>query len=152
MEYEYIMVVVILILIVWFINVKRKSDTSNTSGVVELEPPLLELPRGYSSRDEFADSDGSGFDPNDTNSRWNSAGLGSGAPQLSETEIDTPEYKKQMAALIAYMLKAGHKKKIVNDYVNHIKEKFISPQLILMQFKNNVNAELSSVSEEMPTG
>ena len=43
-------------------------------------------------------------------------------------------------------------KKIINDYVTHIKDKHLSPQLILMQLKNDYNAPPVNTSEDPLTG
>jgi hypothetical protein len=73
-------------------------------------------------------------------------------PQLSETEVDSDEYRKQMKSLIDYMLGVGYKKKIVNDYVLLIKEKHLNPSLILLQMKNEPNTISPNNSEDPLTG
>lgn len=149
MEYMYVLITVLLVLVVWVLMIKNKK-TVNLDGIIEKELPSLTLPSSGSNMN-FADSSVSGFDP-DTQS-WNNQGNQSDeAPQLSENEIDTPEYKRQMKSLIGHLMRAGYKPKIVNDYVNHIKDKFLSPQLILMQLKNDHNAIPPNISNEIPTG
>lgn len=152
MELEYIAVVVLLVLVVWLLILRKKTPV-NLDGEVEKELPALTLPMRGNAVD-YADTEVAGFNPDGADQRWNNNyGVGSGdAPQLSETEIDTPEYKRQMRSLIDYLLRAGYKKKIVNDYVHHIKDKFLSPQLILMQLKNDVNAPPPNISEDPLTG
>ncbi len=145
----YILITVLLVLVVWVLMIKGKKSI-NLDGVIEHEIPILTLPSSESNMN-FADSSVSGFDP-ETQS-WNNQGCNSDeAPQLSETEIDTPEYKRQMKSLIEYLMRAGYKTKIINDYVNHIKDKFLSPQLILMQLKNDHNAQPPNISSETQTG
>jgi len=155
MEYEYILVVVLLILVLWLIMAKKRKAV-NLDGEVEYETPILTVPTRPSSNSvDYADNTVGSFDPDGiADHRWNSnTGVGSGdAPQLSETQIDTPEYNKQMKALIEHLLKAGHKRKVVNDYIHHIKDKFLSPQLILMQLKNDYNAPPPNISEDPLTG
>jgi hypothetical protein len=156
-DWHYIVVLVLFVLVIWILNIKWKRDRITDpalDGKIEHEAPNLDLSwLRSSSNDSFADTQISNFDINDTNgfnNIWNSnRGVGSGeAPQLTEVSVESPEYKRQMQTLIKHMAAVGYKKKIVNDYVTHIKENHLSPQLILMQMKNDPNAPPPNLSED----
>lgn len=153
-DWHYFAVLILFILVIWILNIKWKRDRiidPKFDGQVIQEAPNIDL-SWMSKSDNFADSGIATYDihdPNGLNNVWNTSGVGSGeAPQLTEIAVDSPEFKRAMQALIKHMASAGYKKSIVNHYVTHIKENHLSPQLILMQMKNDPNAPPPNISED----
>jgi hypothetical protein len=132
-------VVVFLILLLIFLTYKNKKEDIP---VIEPETPMLKLPK--TSYDiEFAEDQVDDFL---SGNFANNSIAGGEAPQLTENAVDSPEYVRQMKTLISYMRKIGYKDKIINDYINHIKDKHLSPQLILVQLRNDANAPPVNIS------
>jgi len=160
-DWHYFAVIVLLVIIVWMINMKWKMDRIRDpalEGKIEYEAPNLDLDWLKSSYDNnFADSEVSNFDVSDDNgfkNVWNgNRGVGSGdAPQLTDVSVESPEFKRQMRSLIEHMGNIGYKKKIINDYILHIKDNHLSPSLILMKMKNDPNAPPPNIDGEIQTG
>lgn len=154
---EYYIAVIILLIILLFINLNLyKSNASddmpgdisgNMSGDMSSDLPALVLP-SHSYDQEFAETSVSNFDACDTIGLSMRDGVGGGeAPQLTENAVESPEYRRQMKSLIDHLLRVGYKKNVVNSYINLIKDKHLSPQLILMQLKNDAHAPPPNVSE-----
>lgn len=153
---EYIFaLIIVLALIIVFINIRSRSKQNEEGLDGRLEPELIQnmqtlsilnLPTTkYDS--VFAEDTVTNFDALDTTGLDTVVGVAGGdAPQLSDVSVESPEYKRQMKSLIDHMLKIGHKRKIINDYINHIKDKNLSPQLILMQLKNDPHAPPANIS------
>jgi hypothetical protein len=160
-NWHYILVLVLLVVVLWILNMKWKLDRIRDpalDGKIVHEAPNLDLnwlKPTYDSTD-FADTEVSNFDISDSNgfnNIWNgNRGVGSGdAPQLSEVSVESPEFKRQMKSLIEHMGNIGYRKKIINDFINHIKDNHLSPQLILMQMKNDPDAPPPNISEDPMT-
>lgn len=160
-DLHYILVLVLLVIVLWILNMKWKMDRIRDpalDGKVENEIPNIDLNwlKPESEKDLFADSEVSNFDVSDTNgfnNIWNgNRGVGSGdVPQLTEHPVESPEFKRQMQSLIKHMLASGYRKKIVNDFVHHVKENQLNPALILMQMRNDPNAPPPNVEDEIQT-
>lgn len=159
-DWHYIIVLVLLVVVIWILNMKWKLDRirdPTLDGKVEHEAPNIDLNWLKHEQDSFADTEVSNFDVSDTNgfsNIWNSnRGVGSGdAPQLTENPVESPEFKRQMQTLIKHMAAVGYSKKIINDFVHHVKDNHLNPALILMQMKNDPNAPPPNVEDEIQTG
>lgn len=144
MEY-YFAIIILLIILIIYINLKDWSS-ANHSNNEETILPSIDIP-GYTYDSTFAEETVRSFDANDLTGIDTVVGVGGGeAPQLTENAVESPEYKRQMRSLIEYLLRIGYRKKIVNDYINHIKDKHLSPQLILTQLKNDAHAPPANIS------
>lgn len=161
-DWHYFLVLVLLVVVLWILNMKWKMDRIRDpvlDGVVEEETPNLDLScfKRSSDQDLFADTEVTNFDVSDSNgfsNVWNSnRGVGSGdAPQLSENPVESVEFKRQMQTLIKHMLNIGYERKIVNDFVHHIRDNHLNPSLILMQMKNDPDAPPPNIDAEIQTG
>lgn len=148
MDEYFIAFIIVLVLLLVFIRAgsNARKNSRKLDGLVDQDIPNLSLPTETYDQ-EFTESTTATFDANDSTGLSMSDGVGGGdAPQLTENDVESPEYRRQMKTLIEHMMRIGYKKKIVNDYVNHIKDKHLSPQLILMQLKNDAHAPPPNVS------
>jgi hypothetical protein len=148
MEYYIVAIIIFLVLLIIF-NVVTSSRDKDDDCAIFKDPPKLFVPKKRC--DEFAENTVNNFDSSDTTGIASAiggfVGVGGGdVPQLSETDTESPEYKRQMKTLIDYMISIGHKKKVVNDYVHYIRDMNFSPQLILMQLKNDPHAPPVNIS------
>ena len=146
---DYVIAIIVFLVLLLIFNVVTNRKNKDDDCMIDKEPPKLYVPK--KSCTEFAETTVSNFDSSDTTGITSAiggfVGVGGGdVPQLSETDTESPEYKRQMKTLIDYMISIGHKKKVVNDYVHYIKDMNFSPQLILMQLKNDPHAPPVNIS------